>query len=152
MKNIMANPKARTGRPKGPAAPLKSAKQLQGLSAIGGPGPRGDQRGRRPETRQSIESHMAGREQHGFPPADRDGGLGSSHQPKFFMKKTSRTEQDKESASNKQPVDPRAHPLARSPKGSATREEIRAKTPMVSAPRQSNRPVERSGQKRPNTP
>ena len=64
------------------------------------------------------------------------------------MKKESRTQQDKESASNKQPVDPRANPLARSAKGSATREEIRAKTPMVSAPRQPRRPMERSGQKR----
>ena len=64
------------------------------------------------------------------------------------MKKESRTQPGKASASNKQPADPRANPLARSPKGSATREEIRAKTPMVSAPRQSNRPVERSGQKR----
>ena len=64
------------------------------------------------------------------------------------MKKTSRTQQDKESASNKQPVDPRANPLARDARGAASREEIRAKTTMVSAPRQSNRPVERSGQKR----
>ena len=67
------------------------------------------------------------------------------------MKKESRTQQHKESASNKQPADPRANPLARSTKGSATREEIRAKTPVVSAPRQSNRPAERSGQKRTHT-
>ena len=64
------------------------------------------------------------------------------------MKKASRTQQNKESASNKQPVDPRADTLARDSRGVASREEIRAKTTMVSAPRQSNRPVERSGQKR----
>ncbi|MHB9009745.1 MAG: hypothetical protein ACYDC1_22755 [Limisphaerales bacterium] len=64
------------------------------------------------------------------------------------MKKESRTQQNKESASNKQPVDPRADPLARTPKGSATREEIRAQAPVVAAPRQSRRPVERSGQPR----
>ncbi len=67
------------------------------------------------------------------------------------MKKESRTQQNKESASNKQPVDPRANPKARSTKGSATRDEIRTKTPVVSAPRQSNRPAERSGQKRTHT-
>lgn len=64
------------------------------------------------------------------------------------MKKESRTQQTKESTSNKQPTDPREYPLARDARGSATREEIRAATPMVSAPRQSRRPVERSQQKR----
>ena len=64
------------------------------------------------------------------------------------MKKESRTQQDKESASSKQPVNPRDNPLARSAKGSATREEIRSQSPVVSAPRRSDRPVERSGQKR----
>ena len=64
------------------------------------------------------------------------------------MNTESRTQQDKESASNKQPVDPRANLLARDSRGTASREEIRAKTAMVSAPRQSNRPAERSGQKR----
>ena len=64
------------------------------------------------------------------------------------MKKESRTQQNKESASNKQPVDPREYPLARDSRGSAGREEIRAKPAMVSAPRQSNRPAERSGQVR----
>ena len=67
------------------------------------------------------------------------------------MKKESRTQQDKESASNKQPVDPRANPLARTAKGSATREEIRAQSPVVSAPRQSRRAMERSGQARAHT-
>ena len=67
------------------------------------------------------------------------------------MKTESRTQQNKESASNKQPVDPRANPLARDSRGAASREEIRAKTPMVSAPRESSRPVERSGQKRTHT-
>jgi len=64
------------------------------------------------------------------------------------MKKESRTQQNKESASNKQPLDPRENPMARDARGSAGREEIRAKTSMVSAPRQSQRPVERSNQKR----
>ena len=64
------------------------------------------------------------------------------------MKKESRTQQNKESASNKQPVDPREYPMARDARGSASREEIRAKTRVVSAPRQSQRPVERSNQKR----
>lgn len=67
------------------------------------------------------------------------------------MKGESRTQQNKESASNKQPLDPRVNPMARTTKGSATREEIRTKAPVVSAPRQSRRPAERSGQKRTNT-
>ena len=54
-------------------------------------------------------------------------------------------------ASKKQPSDPREYPLARDSRGSARREEIRSKTPMVSAPRQSRRPVERSTQKRAHT-
>jgi len=67
------------------------------------------------------------------------------------MKKESRTQQNKEAASNKQPSDPREYPLARDSRGSAGRTEIRAKTAMVSAPRKSNRPIERSGQKRAHT-
>jgi hypothetical protein len=46
------------------------------------------------------------------------------------------------SQSNKHPLDPREYPLARDVRGSAGREEIRSKTPMVSAPRQSNRPMQ----------
>jgi len=42
------------------------------------------------------------------------------------MKEASRTQQNKESLSNKQPVDPRANPFAR----------MRAQTPVVSAPNQ----------------
>jgi hypothetical protein len=64
------------------------------------------------------------------------------------MKKESRTQQNKESASNKRPLDRREYPLARDSRGSAGREEIRAKTQMVSAPRQSRRPTERSQQQR----
>lgn len=52
------------------------------------------------------------------------------------MKKESRTQQNKESLSNKQPVDPRADPFARDVRGAARREEIRARTPVVSAPNQ----------------
>ncbi len=48
--------------------------------------------------------------------------------------------------SNKRPLDPREYPLARDARGSAGREEIRAKTQMVSAPRQSNRQMERINQ------
>jgi hypothetical protein len=66
------------------------------------------------------------------------------------MKKESRTQQNKESLSNKQPVDPRADPFARDSRGAASREEIPAKTPVVSAPRQSNLGTERSNQKRGN--
>jgi hypothetical protein len=64
------------------------------------------------------------------------------------MKKESRTQQNKESASNKQPSDPREYPLARDSRASAGREEIRAKAPVLCAPRQSRRPIERSYQKR----
>jgi len=64
------------------------------------------------------------------------------------MKKEMRSTQAKKSTNNKKPSDPREYPLARDSRGSASRAEIRAKTPMVSSPRQSNRPTERSGQKR----
>jgi len=50
--------------------------------------------------------------------------------------------------SNKHPLAEREHPLARDARGAARREEIRAKTPMVSAPRQSLRRSERSNQQR----
>jgi hypothetical protein len=52
---------------------------------------------------------------------------------------------------NKQPVDTRADPLAHDSRGAARHEEIRTKAPMLSAPRQSNRPTERSGQNRAHT-
>jgi hypothetical protein len=48
------------------------------------------------------------------------------------------------SASKKLPLDPRENPLARDSRGAAGRTEIRAQTPRISAPRQSNRPVVRS--------
>ena len=83
-----------------------------------------------------------------FPHASADGGRTANQQPTASMKKTARTQQNKESTSNKKPSDPREYPLARDSRGSAGREEIRAKTPMVAAPRQSNRPVERSNQNR----
>lgn len=63
------------------------------------------------------------------------------------MKKQSGIQQDQESDSNQQ-LDPLAHPMARTTKGSATREEIRSQTVVLSAPRQSNRPMERSRQPR----
>jgi hypothetical protein len=56
--------------------------------------------------------------------------------------------QTKESPSNKKPLDQRENPMARDSRGSAKRDEIRAQTPMVSAPRQSQKPMERSNQKR----
>jgi len=61
-----------------------------------------------------------------------------------MKQKTKTAPEQKNSPSNKRPLDPREHPLARDARGSARREEIRAKTPMLSAPRQSNRPVERT--------
>jgi hypothetical protein len=62
------------------------------------------------------------------------------------MKKA--TQKKKEASSKKRPSDPREYPLARDARGSAGRDEIRSKTAMVSAPRQSRRPMERSNQKR----
>lgn len=63
------------------------------------------------------------------------------------MKEKTKTDRgQKKSQSKKRPLDPREYPLARDSRGSAGREEIRAKTSMVTAPRQSNRPVERSNQ------
>jgi hypothetical protein len=46
------------------------------------------------------------------------------------------------SQSKKHPLEPREYPLARDARGSAVREEIRSKTRMVTAPRQSNRPMQ----------
>jgi len=45
----------------------------------------------------------------------------------------------------------RDNPLARGKRGTASREEVRSKSPMLSAPRQRRRPMERSGQKRAHT-
>jgi len=67
------------------------------------------------------------------------------------MKNETQTRQAKGSLSKKRPLDPREFPQARDERGSAGREEIRAKTPMVSAPRQSQRLTERSSQKRAHT-
>jgi hypothetical protein len=65
------------------------------------------------------------------------------------MKEETKTDRGQEkSQSKKRPLDPREHPQARDSRGSAAREEIRSKTPMVSAPRQSRRTAERSSQKR----
>jgi hypothetical protein len=54
----------------------------------------------------------------------------------------------REAMSKKRPLDPREFPLARDARGSARREEIRSKSPVVSAPRQTRRPMERSRPKR----
>src|SRR5688572_12956892 len=70
---------------------------------------------------------------------------------KTFMKNETQSPPLRKSASKKRPLDPREFPLSRDARGSAGREEIRSKTPMVSAPRQSRRPVERSNQKRAHT-
>jgi hypothetical protein len=68
------------------------------------------------------------------------------------MKEETKTDRgQKKPQSKKRPLDPREYPLARDVRGSARREEIRSKTPMVSAPRQSRRSVERSNQKRTHT-
>ena len=67
------------------------------------------------------------------------------------MKKESRSQQAKKAAGAKKPSSAREYPGARDSRGSPGREEIRSKTPMVSAPRQSQRPVERSSQKRAHT-
>ncbi len=52
------------------------------------------------------------------------------------------------SQNKKQSLHAHENPLARDARGSARRDEIRAMTQMVSAPRESNRPMERSNQKR----
>jgi hypothetical protein len=63
------------------------------------------------------------------------------------MKKETKTDPyQKYSPSKKHQLDPREYPLARDARGAAGREDIRAKTSMVSAPRQSNRPLARSNQ------
>lgn len=61
------------------------------------------------------------------------------------MKEKTKADRDqKNSPSKKIPLDPREYPQARDSRGSAGRTEIRAQTPRISAPRQSNRPVVRS--------
>lgn len=61
------------------------------------------------------------------------------------MKEKIKTDRDqKNSPSEKHPLDPREYPLARDSRGAAGRAEIRAQNPRVAAPRQSNRPVVRS--------
>ena len=60
------------------------------------------------------------------------------------MKKPTSKPPVKTIVSNKHPMDPRDDPRARDARGSAGRDEIRAQTPRVPAPRQSNRPPERS--------
>ena len=60
------------------------------------------------------------------------------------MKKPATKQPAKTVVSNKHPLDPRENPRARDARGSADREEIRAQTPRVPAPRESNRPAERS--------
>jgi len=64
------------------------------------------------------------------------------------MKTPITSKPSKKSTSSKKPSDPREFPLARDARGSAGREEIRAQTPRVPAPRQSNRPPESRGQKK----
>lgn len=49
------------------------------------------------------------------------------------------------------PLNDRDDPLARGNRGKAPREELRQKTPRVTAPRQSRRPVERGSQRRSHT-
>ncbi|MFN0075311.1 MAG: hypothetical protein ACKVY0_02435 [Prosthecobacter sp.] len=68
--------------------------------------------------------------------------------PKTTAKNLTRKDVAKVSAGNIQPLDTHAHPMARDSKGLGSRTEIRAQVPRVPAPRQSLRPVERSGQKR----
>jgi len=63
---------------------------------------------------------------------------------KAIMKKETQRQPSQKSAGKKRPLDPREFPLARDARGSAGREEIRSQTPMVSAPRQSRRPIESS--------
>jgi hypothetical protein len=61
------------------------------------------------------------------------------------MKQATKPNQaQKNSPGKKLPLAAREHPLARDSRGAAGRTEIRAQTPRVSAPRQSNRPVGRS--------
>ena len=63
------------------------------------------------------------------------------------MKEKTKADRDqKNSPCKKHPLDPREYPQARDSRGSAGRAEIRAQNPRVAAPRQSNRPVERSNQ------
>ena len=59
------------------------------------------------------------------------------------MKKPTPKQPVKTIVSTKQPMNPREDPRARDARGSAGREEIRAQTPRVPAPRQSNRPSEK---------
>ena len=68
-----------------------------------------------------------------------------------LMKTESRTQQDKESLSNKQPTKPRKYPLVPSSRRVARREEFQSQDPAVSSLRQTRRPTERSNQKRAHT-
>lgn len=52
---------------------------------------------------------------------------------------------------NAKSLSERDYPLARGKRGTASREEVRSKSPTLSAPRQSQRPMERSSQKRAHT-
>jgi hypothetical protein len=63
------------------------------------------------------------------------------------MKKASQNQRTKKPTSTKKPSDPRAYPLAKDSRGSAARDEIRAKAPKISAPRQSNRPTQKGNTK-----
>jgi hypothetical protein len=63
-----------------------------------------------------------------------------------MKRETKKDPGQKPTQNGKRPLDPREYPLARDARGSAGRKEIRAKTQMVAAPRQSNRPVERTNQ------
>ena len=60
------------------------------------------------------------------------------------MKKPASNQPTRKAPSNKQPLDPRENPRARDARGSASRDEIRAQTSRVPAPRQSNRPTPKS--------
>jgi hypothetical protein len=62
------------------------------------------------------------------------------------MKTNARTQQAKETLSNKQPANPRAY--GHESRRVAEREEIRRHSPVLNAPRQTKRPVERSNQRR----
>ena len=72
----------------------------------------------------------------------------ANHQHIKPMKKETRNQQTIESERLIRPLAPRESSFARDARGSAGREEIRAKTQLVSAPRESLRPAERSNQKR----
>ena len=60
------------------------------------------------------------------------------------MKTPNPNQPPKKTVSRKKALDPREYPLARDARGKASREEVRAQTPRLSAPRQSLRPVKKS--------